>query len=187
MILAGCILGVVTFVGTAVLAAWSHARPAQNNRLLHDGPVLLMYILGAWLFVPLGWLWPAASLLGVVLCNLWFVVRVCPHCLYHARTDGPSLYCVLATRLAAPGDPQRFAARFRQTIGLQALNWFLPLVGGVLALRKLESLPYGLCMLALFGLLAFYLVPTASAPCCARCLNREACPHGRRYNAPPKA
>ena len=115
----------------------------------------------------------------VVLCNLWFVVRVCPHCVYHERTDGLSLYCALATRLTNKGDPQRFAPRFRYTAGVLAFNWLLPIVGGSVALWQTTDWAYDLTLLTAFGLIAFYLVPTATKPSCERCLNKEACPRGK--------
>ena len=179
MIIAGYIVGALILLITAGLAAWSHTHPEQHSRCMHDAPVFIMYGLGAWLFLPIGWICSGAYLVTVLLCNLWFVIRVCPHCVYHDHTDGPSIYCALATRLAVKGDPQLFAARFQQNTGVLAVNWVLPIIGGVIALRQLDNLVYGLALLAVFGLIAFYLVPTAAKPSCERCLNKETCPRGR--------
>jgi hypothetical protein len=179
MITAGYIVGALALLSTAGLTAWSHAHPDQHNRFMHDGPVMIMYGLGAWLFLPIGWLWSVTYLMTVALCNLWFVVRVCPHCVYHDRTDGPSLYCALTTRIADKGDPQLFASRFRHTAGVLAINWVLPIIGGIVALRQMNEWAYGLTLLAVFGLIAFYLVPTSAKPSCERCLNKETCPRGK--------
>lgn len=179
MIAAGYVVAALALLGTAGLTAWSHAHAGQRNRFMHDGPVMLMYALGAWLFLPMGWIWPVGYLVTVVLCNLWFVVRVCPHCVYHDRTDGPSLYCALAARIADKGDPQRFASRFRHTAGVLASNWVLPIIGGVIASRQTGEWVHGLALLTAFGVIAFYLVPTATEPSCSQCLNKDACPHGR--------
>jgi hypothetical protein len=170
----------LALLSTAGLAAWSHAHAGQHNRFMHDGPVMIMYGLGAWLFLPVGWIWSVGYLTAVLVCNLWFVARVCPHCPYHDRTDGPSLYCALASRLADKGDPQLFASRFRSYTGVLALNWVLPIIGGVVVLWRSHAWAYCLTLLTAFGLIAFYLVPTASRPSCVRCVNREACPYGKR-------
>jgi len=116
----------------------------------------------------------------VLAGNLWFVMRVCPHCTYHGRSDGPSVYCVLSTHLAGKGEPQYFARRFRQNVGISAFNWALPVIGGAIALRPLHDRTYGLVMLAVFVFIAFLLVPMAAKPNCERCLNREACPYGTK-------
>jgi len=180
VIIAGYIVGALALLGAAGLAAWSHAHPEQHSRFVHDTPVIIMYGLGAWLFLPIGWTWSVAYLLVVTLCSLWFIVRVCPHCVYHGRVDGPSVYCVAAVCLTGKGDPQMFASRFRQNLGVIAIGWLLPVIGGSVALTQPDKLTYGLALLAAFGLVAFYLVPTAAKPSCERCLNKEACPRGKR-------
>jgi len=180
MIFAGYVVAALAFLSTATLAAWIYAHPEQHNRFTHDAPVLIMYCLGAWLFLPLGWIWSVAYIIIVLAGNLWFVMRVCPHCTYHGRSDGPSVYCVLSTHLAGKGEPQYFARRFRQNVGISAFNWALPVIGGAIALRPLHDRTYGLVMLAVFVFIAFLLVPMAAKPNCERCLNREACPYGTK-------
>ena len=187
MMIAGYFLGALALLSTAGLAAWSRVHPEQNNRFVHDAPVMIMYGLGAWLFLPLGWIWSVAYLAVVTLCSLWFIVRVCPHCgCYGVRlcrqsacrvhADGPSVHCAIATRITDKGDPQLFASRFRQNLGVIALGWILPIIGGVAACCQPGKLAYGLALLAVYGLVAFYFVPTAAKPRCGRCLNKTTCP-----------
>jgi hypothetical protein len=145
---------------------------------------MIMFGMGAWLCLPICWTWSAAYLIVVTLCNLWFIVRVCPYCAYHGRGDAPSMYCVVANRLTVKGEPHVFLARFRQNLGVMAVLWLLPVVGGLVALRELNDLPYGLTMVAAYGLIAFYLVPKASD--CERCLNRDNCPRGMRAKGSAK-
>jgi hypothetical protein len=178
MIIAGYVLGALALLSTAGLAAWSLAHPEQHNRFVHDAPVMIMYGLGAWLFLPIGWIWSVAYLAVVTLCSLWFIVRVCPHCVYHGREDGPSVYCAVATRLTGKGELRLFTSRFRQNLGVTAVGWIAPIIGGAIALRQLDKPVHGLVLLAVFGLVAFYLVPTAAKPSCERCLNKETCPRG---------
>jgi hypothetical protein len=180
MIATRYVIGALALLSAAGLAAWSHAYPERHSRFVHDAPVMIMYGFGAWLFLPIGWIWSVAYLMTVTLCSLWFIVRVCPNCVYHGRADGPSVYCTLAKRLARKGDLHRFASRFRQNLSVMAIGWILPIIGGVVALRQLEELAYGLALLAVFGLVAFYLVPAAAKPSCERCLNKETCPRGGR-------
>jgi hypothetical protein len=179
MIIAGYVVAALSLLSTAGLAWWSHAHAGQHSRLMHDGPVVIMYALGAWLFGLIGWIWSLAYLMTVVVCNLCFVMRVCTHCSYYRRADAPSLYCALASRVAEKGDPELFASRFRSTTGVLALNWVLPIMGGAVALLQGSERAYCLTLLMAFGLIAFYLVPTASRPSCARCPNKEACPYGK--------
>jgi hypothetical protein len=183
MIVAGYLLAALALLGVSALTAWSYAHAGQRHPLMHDGPVIIMYTLGAWLFLPLGWVWLVAYLVAVVICNLSFVTRVCGHCLYHGRADAPSLYCALATRFVAKGDPQRFASRFRRYTKVLAVNWILPIIGGVVALWRTSEWAYGLALLPAFGLIAFYLVPLATRPSCQQCLNKDACPYARHVNS----
>jgi hypothetical protein len=189
MILAGYLLGALTLLGAAGLAAWCRAHPKQHNRFAHDALLGILYGLGAWLILPNGWPWSVAYLVIVVLGSLWFIVRVCPHCAYHGlracpnceghgRAEVPSTYCVVAARLAGKGDPQRFASRFRRNLGAVAAAWVLPVVGGVAALRQPDNLAHGLVLLTVFGVIAFCLVPAAAKPACQECLNKDACPRG---------
>jgi hypothetical protein len=180
MIIAGYVLGALALLTATGLAAWSRAHPEQHNRFVHDAPVMIMYGLGAWLFLPTGWVWSVAYLAVVTGCSLWFIVRVCPHCVYHGREDGPSVYCAVATRLTSRGELRLFTSRFRQSLVVTAVGWLAPIVGGVMTLQQPDRLAYGVVLLAVFGLVAFYLVPTAAKPSCERCLNKETCPRGGR-------
>ena len=140
MIVAGYLLAAMALLGVLALTAWSYAHAGQRHRLMHDGPVIIMYTLGARLFLPLGWVWSAAYLVAVVICNLPFVTRVCGYCLYHGRVDAPSLYCALAMRLVAKEDPQLFASCFRRYAKVLAVYWILPIIGRIVALWRTTSL-----------------------------------------------
>jgi hypothetical protein len=191
MLLNNYIVGVLALLGAAALTWWCRAHPKQHNRFAHDALMVVMFFAGAWLFAPLGWIGPLAYVGWVVASSLWFVVRVCPHCAYHGRDKVPSSYCVAATWLAAKGDSELFAARFRRNLFVIAVGWFLPLIGGavVLVLRYREAwalAPY-LFLLAVFCLVAFFLVPAATCVGCEHCENKERCPRSKQAKSPVKS
>ncbi len=62
MIVAGYLLAALALLGVLAMTAWSYAHAGQRHPLMHDGPVIIMYTLGAWLFLPLSWVWSVAYL-----------------------------------------------------------------------------------------------------------------------------
>jgi hypothetical protein len=182
MNVAGFIIGSMATLSTAALAWWSRAHPDRRRPWVHDGPVIILYLLGAWLLLRLGWPWSAGYVVLAAACNLWFIVRVCPTCLYHGRGDGPSLHCAVATRLARRGNVELFPHRFGEGLRVVAVAWIAPMIGGIVVLFQSRRDPTAVAnvvfLLAAYALIAFLLAPAAAKPACERCENREACPRG---------
>ncbi len=178
----GFIIGSLATLCTAALAWRSRAHPDRRSPWVHDGPVIILYLLGAWLLLPLGWPWAAAYVVLTAACNLWFIARVCPTCLYHGRADGPSLHCAAATRLTRKSDVILFPRRFGEGLRVVAVAWIAPMVGGVVVLFQSRRAPWAatntLFLIAAYALIAFLIAPAAAKPACERCENRDACPRG---------
>ncbi len=171
-------LGVVSLV-----TCYSLKRPERITRRLHDTPVIVMYVLGTWLLVPLGWLWAAGYVICVIASNWWFISRVCTHCRCYGQSNGPSLYCITASRLAKKAGKPMFAQRFRRNTKVVAVGWILPPLGGIVLLVRTYGCPWpfagSFVMLLAFSLIAFWLAPVGAKPRCERCDNRNDCPHGQ--------
>ena len=69
MIVAGYLLAAMALLGVLAMTAWSYAHAGQRHPLMHDGPVIIMYTLGAWLF-----------LLTSTRCRGLFIVSQRPPC-----------------------------------------------------------------------------------------------------------
>lgn len=69
MIVAGYLLAAMALLGVLAMTAWSDAHAGQRHPLMHDGPVIIMYTLGAWLF-----------LLTSTRCRGLFIVSQRPPC-----------------------------------------------------------------------------------------------------------
>jgi hypothetical protein len=183
MAIANVLVGLLTLGVVSVVTYRSLKHPEKITRLLHDTPVVVMYVLGTWLLVPLGWAWGAGYVACVIVSNWWFTSRVCPHCRCYGRHDGPSLYCIIASRLAKKADKPLFAQHFRRNTKVMAAGWILPPIGGIVLLVRAYGCPWlfvgSIVMLMAFLLIAFWLVPVGAKPRCERCDNRDDCPHGQ--------
>jgi hypothetical protein len=175
----------ITWVMWLFLAGRKHG--AGGSRLWHDGPTMTTYLVGAWVLWPLGWAWALAYLLVVAACSWWFTTHVCPYCNYHGRKDGPSIYCVMASRLTPREDPARFAAQFRRHLPVMATAWFLPVIGGGWLIWRAwraggNAWAMTLWSLGVFAVVAFYIMPTGSKSLCRECANRDQCPHAKQVS-----
>ena len=176
-------IGLLSLGVVALVTLRSLKHPEKITRLMHDGPLGVMYIAGLALLLPLGRTWMAVYAACVILSNAWFIFRVCSHCRLLGETGGPSLHCALANRLVRKADEPRFAERFRREALVVAVGWVMPPVGGVVLLVQHwgTGWPFAgdLVTVLGFSLIAFWLVPVAAKPACQRCDNREECPRGR--------
>ena len=178
------LVGLLALGLVSLVTFHSVRRPERITRLLHDTPVIVMYLVGTWMLVPLGWPWAAGYVICIVASNLWFLTTVCSRCRCHGRSDGPSLYCVMAGRLAKKGDVAQFARSFRRNSLVMAVGWILPPVGAIVlcvqAYGRGWTFAGSIVVLVAFCLIAFWLLPVGAKPRCGRCDNRDECPHGHR-------
>ncbi len=155
----------------------------EDRDRAHNLPLLSLYLVGAWTLAPLGWVWPITYLLYCLGSNLWFIKSICPSCRLYGRAACPSGYGRVSARIAPRGDPSDFPRRFRRNIGVVALGWVIPLVGGAVVLsRSLQSALstlYALVPLILFSILGFYALPALSKGGCGSCPMRRECPGAR--------
>ena len=70
VIMGGLIAGGLSLTIAAFIAYSSHANPGDTRWLMHDGPLLLMYLVGTWIFIPLGLVWAISYAALAVMGNL---------------------------------------------------------------------------------------------------------------------
>ena len=154
-------------------------------------PLMAMYAIGAWLFVPLGWHWALTFIAVAILSNLWFIASICSHCVNYGKEDCPSGYGKLSARLSKKGAPKDFPRAFNRNIWVVALGWALPFVAGIIsvvrAFGNFLELAYSTIPLVAFCAVAFYVVPEMSKDKCRRCAMRKSCPGARLTGTPAPA
>jgi hypothetical protein len=149
-------------------------KPSLGSVLRENALLISMHVLGAALASVL-W-WPLAPIylgFGLVAVGL-YTVWVCPHCPHYAVATCPAGYPHVLRRRVEAREGTGFARQFRRGTILLCFAWFIPPILGVVALVRAWSWwTFGL--LALFCLVAFVFLPSASRRLCANCDN-EGCP-----------
>jgi hypothetical protein len=180
ILLGGFALGAFSIILSSIVAYQSNADPKRQSRSMHDAPQIVMYIVGTWIFIPLGYIWAIAYAIIAIVTNLWYMTMICPNCIYHGKTTGASLLCGISGSLARKGDMKLFARQFKKNIGVVITGWVLPLFGsGLLLYQKYgdtTQLGYNIFMLTSFCIIAFFLLPKAAEPGCRRCAMKNNCP-----------
>jgi len=143
-------------------------------------PLMVMYGLGAWAMLPLGWLWSLLYIIYVLASNLLFMAVACPGCLNFGRRSCGSGYGLLAERLSRRRSGELFPSRFRACLPFLALSWVIPVAGGALAIYQDivngRTAAADIVPVALFAAVAFGVLPFTSKRECRSCAMRDRCP-----------
>ena len=151
-------------------------RPTLGERLVENGPMLTMWVLGAIILSFFGWL---ASLTYIVFCIfsvIWFIRFICTYCV-NSRTG----YCEsglgnIGHTLFAPKPPRFFRQQFSRNIAIQFPIWFVPPIVAIYALVQQFSYAM-LLLLIIFCIIAFVVLPYESKQkVCDDCPMRYSCP-----------
>jgi hypothetical protein len=141
---------------------------------------MVMYGLGAWAILPLGWLWSLLYIIYVLASNLLFMLVACSCCLNFGKRSCGSGYGLLAAKISRRGSGEPFPSRFRACLPFLALSWVIPVAGGALAIYR-DIVNGRIAMevivpVALFSAVAFGVLPFTSKRECRTCAMRERCP-----------
>ncbi len=155
----------------------SHAGIRKNGiKWLSDTlPHILTLVLGTVVMGLCRWWLAPIHLLISFLGLLWFLTHICPYCGAHGTKACPSGYGILSAKLIRRKEGD-FRKAFLRNIWSVAVEWFLPLVTGVVFLF-ISFDPFLLAALVLFVLISFIMLPLASRnKGCSNCPQRKNCP-----------
>lgn len=130
-----------------------------------------------------GFGWSAGAMLGAlgylayaVAGTLWFMIFICPYCVYFGTTGCPCGYGIPAAKMARKGDRVCFSEKFKRHVPVIFPLWLAPAGAGGVALWRSFSWPLGV-LAVLFALDAFIILPLASRRhSCADCPQKGECP-----------
>ena len=180
IVVGGFAISIFSIILSSIVAYQSHFNPKNPSRLMHDAPLVVMYLVGTWIFIPLGYVWAIAYALIAIVTNIWYMTMICPYCIYYGKTTGVSVLCSVSGHLARKGDMNKFAKQFKMNVSAVIIGWIIPLIGSGFILYHAygDTIPFGynLFMLVSFCLIAFFLLPKASEPGCKRCEMAKDCP-----------
>ena len=129
---------------------------------------ILMYILGT-ILLSLAW-WP----LGVVylayslFSNVLYMAWICPYCGHYSLGTCAAGFDILSGRRFKTRPGKTFGTEFRRRSWVLYPGWFLPPVAGVYLLFTAFSW-ITLALLAVFCMVAFWLLPEVSKKHCEAC------------------
>ena len=116
-------------------------------------------------------LYVVVSLLG----SVWFMANICPHCRAYGTMACKSKYGLLSSWLFKRPETIDFRRAFKRNIASVAVQWFIPLLGGIYCLYLSFDI-YLLTTLVVFALVAFVWLPVRSRKGgCATCPQRTEC------------
>lgn len=180
-ILEGLIIGLLSIVISSIIAFQSNAHPKSSLQSIHDIPQILMYLVGAWIFIPLGYIWVVAYVLIAIFTNVWYLATICPNCINFGKKTGISLLCGISRFFGRKGDLRNFQKQFKRNIGVVIIGWIAPLIGSFFLLYQTWGnnigFGYNLLMIVSFCVIGFYILPKAYEPSCNRCAMKNKCPH----------
>jgi len=138
-------------------------------------PHILTLLYGTAVLGYCNWLFAAAYMLVTALGMLWFLRSICPYCRAYGSKACPSGYGMVSARLFDRRQGS-FRKAFLMNIWVVALQWFVPLMGGLICLI-IEPDPILLVLLIIFVLVAFVYLPFASKrKGCGSCPQKRDCP-----------
>jgi hypothetical protein len=146
-------------------------RPAKSTLwyiLRENALQILMYILGA-VIIGLVW-WPLAIvyLALAIATNIFYMVWVCPYCGHYALGTCAAGFDLLSGRRFKAKLGRTFRGQFRLGTVVVGIGWFLPpLAAAYLLIVHFSWAVLGL--LAVFCVVAFWLLPEVSKKHCAGC------------------
>jgi len=155
----------------------SHAGIRKNGiKWLSDTlPHILTLVLGTVVMGLCRWWLAPIYLLISFLGLLWFLTHICPYCGAYGSPSCPSGYGLLSVRLVSRKKGS-FRKAFLRNIWSVALEWFIPLITGIVFLVISFDLVL-LVLLGLFVLVSFVVLPlTMRKKGCANCPQRKNCP-----------
>jgi len=151
-------------------------RPTTGQRLIENGPMLLIWALGAIIMFYFGWLATLAYLVFCIFSVIWFIRFICTYCV-NLRTG----YCEsglgnIGHLLFAPNRPKFFRRQFHRNIAIQFPIWFIPPIVAIYSLVMQFSYAM-LILLIMFCIIAFGVLPYESTrKVCDDCPMKYSCP-----------
>jgi hypothetical protein len=126
-----------------------------------NGPTILLFVLGAVILWPLGWLFSVLFLAycGASIVLFWAVI--CPYCHHFGTNACPCGYGTVAPRFFKRKRGVDFGRKFRQNIAIMFPVWMIPLIGGIYLLLASFSWP-AVALLAAFCVDGFAVIPAIS-------------------------
>lgn len=144
--------------------------------LLDNLPTILLLILGFLIIRQL-------TLTGAVLYGIyagisiiWFWAKICPYCHHYDTYACPCGYGIISSKIFKRKDGKSFRKVFRNNLGIQYPNWFVPLAVAIYLL--ITSYTKGILFLTFFFIIVgFIVIPAISKLVgCKNCEIKEDCP-----------
>jgi len=148
-----------------------HVVQRKQGDISHIAVIILGAVVIIQCSVLLTFLYLIMCLFGVI----WFMGTICPHCRGFASPACPSGYGMISSRYFRKPEKIDFRKAFNRNIMSVALQWFVPLVAGIVCLYDSFD-PFLTVVLVIFIVIAFIWLPMESKKKgCAKCPQRGEC------------
>lgn len=144
--------------------------------LLDNIPTIILFALGTAIICRISWIGAIIFVIYALASIVLFWARICPYCHHYGTYACPCGYGALSAKFFRKRNDQPFKKVFKQNIGIQFPNWFVPF--GVAIYLLITQYSTGLLVLTIaFCLIGFVLIPLVSKLVgCKNCAIKEDCP-----------
>jgi hypothetical protein len=129
---------------------------------------IIMYLLGTILIGLIWWPLGLIYLAYSVFSNYLYMAWICPYCGHYVLGTCAAGFDILSRRRFKPQPGRTFGTEFRRKSWVLYPGWFLPPIAGLYLLIANFSWPV-LGLLAVFCVVAFWLLPQDSKRHCENC------------------
>ncbi len=149
---------------------------SNGQILVHNIPLLTMYILGTIIILILNLFLAIIFILYLILNNYLFMVLICAYCPHYGTRSSLCGYGLLTKSLTTRKSPREFKRNIKRFIVVIFPNWFAPLITGIYLLWI--SFDWVVLVLyIIFIIVGFVGVPYISkSKACDTCKLRKNCP-----------
>ena len=144
--------------------------------LIHNGPLLTMYVLGVIIISLYSLFWGIAFIFYIILSNILFMALICRYCPHYGTRTSICGYGLVTKKLVKRKSPREFNKAFKRFIVVLFPDWFAPLLVGIyLMIQDFDWLL--LILVVVFTLIAFGgVLYISKSKSCNTCKLKKNCP-----------
>lgn len=148
----------------------------MNRQIEYLLPHFSVVVLGTLICIISFWQLAVFYVIVTAAGMFWFWAKICTHCWGYGSKACHSGYGLVSSKFFKKTSEKNFKRAFKRNIWSVALQWFIPLIGGIYSIIKRFDLLLFL-LLIVFVFIAFVYIPIISKnKHCNRCPQKDDCP-----------
>jgi len=147
----------------------------NSQMIIHNFPLLLMYVLGSILVAYLNLFFAIIFIVYIIISNILFMVHICVFCPHYGTRTSQCGYGLATKYFAKRKSLKEFNKNFKKYIAVLFPDWFVPtIIGFYLLIITFDWIV--VIILIIFMVIGFGVIPFGSRSKCKSCKHRKQCP-----------